>query len=295
MTIIQLRVLLALKELGNFTEAGERLGITQSAVSHAVAAFEKEIGITVFHRNRSGVVLTEGGHRILDHVREIVGRVNRIKEDASSLSGLKIGKITVGTLQSAALRIIPGVVGVMRQKFPGIEISVFEGTDKEVHEWILSETVDLGILTAPCQDLETYPLLRDRMFGIVPEHHPSAGQKSLTLDQLAAGPIIQCVGTCGTMAASRLSEAGLSPAHKTIEARNIGTMSAMVRSGVGAAILAGLALPRDLSGIHAIPIDPPQFRQIVLAAPKFQFLSPAAKVFVDFTKDWIAGRFQELI
>jgi DNA-binding transcriptional LysR family regulator len=294
MTIIQFRVLLALKELGNFTEVGEKLGITQSAVSHALASVEKEIGITLFHRDRRGVVLTEGGQRILDHVREIVGRVDRIKEEASSLSGLKIGKINVGTLQSAAIRIIPGVVGVMRQKYPGIEISVFEGTDQEIHEWILSETVEMGILTAPCQDLETIPLITDRMFGIVPEKHPLAEQKSLSLDQLASEPIIRSLGTCGTNVAFGFSKAGVTPGLKTIEARNISTVSAMVRSGAGSAIMAWLAVPRDLTGIRMIPIDPPLFRQIVFAAPKLQFLSPAAKVFVDTTKNWLVGRFQDL-
>lgn len=294
MTIIQFRVLLALKELGNFTEVGEKLGITQSAVSHALASIEKEIGITLFNRDRRGVVLTEGGQRILEHVREIIGRVDRIKEEASSLSGLKIGKINIGTLQSAAIRIIPGLVGAMRQKYPGIEISVFEGTDQEVYEWILSETVDLGILTAPCHNLETLPLITDRMFGIVPENHPLAGQKTLSLDQLASEPIIRSLGTCGTLVASGFSKAGLSPAPKTIEARNISTVSAMVRSGAGSAIMPGLAVPRDLPGIRVIPIDPPLFRQIVLAAPKLQFLSPAAMVFVELTKDWVVGRFQDL-
>lgn len=295
MTIIQCRVLLALKELGNFTEVGETLGITQSAVSHALASFEKEIGITLFNRDRRGVVLTEGGQRILDHVREIVSRVERIKEEASSLSGLKIGKISVGTLQSAAIRIIPGVVDVMRQKYPGIDIFVFEGTDQEVQDWIHAETVDVGILTAPCQNLETLPLITDRMFGIVPENHPLAGQKTLTLEQLASGPIIRSFGNCGMTVASGFSQAGLSPSLKTIEVRNISTVSAMVRSGAGTAILAGLALPRDIIGIRVIPIDPPLYREIVVAAPKFQSLSPAARVFVDLTREWVTGRFQNLM
>ena len=293
MTIMQLRVLLALKEEGSFTEVGEKLGITQSAVSHALASFEKEIGITLFNRERRGVLLTEGGQRILEHVREIVSRAERIKEEASSLSGLKIGKIRVGTLQSAAIRIIPGIVGVMRQKYPGIEISVFEGTDQEVQDWIHAETVDVGILTAPCQNLETLPLITDRMFGVVPEGHPLAGQKMLTLEQLASGPIIRCLGNCGMIVASGFSKAGLSSSLKTIEARNISTVAAMVRSGAGSAILAGLALPLDRTGIRVIPIDPPLYREIVVAAPRFPSLSPAANVFVNVTREWVAGRFPD--
>ena len=295
MTIIQLRVLMELKDLGNFTEVGERLGITQSAVSHALASFEKEIGLILFNRDRRGVVPTEAGHRILEHVREILLRVDRIQEEASSLSGLKIGKVRVGALQSVAIRMIPGIMGTMRQKFPGIEISVFEGTDQEVLEWMKSDTVDLGILTAPCaSSLEVFPLISDRMFGILPENHPLGNRQSLSLDQLSLEPIIRSLGSCGTLVALGFSKAGLSPGLKTIEARNISTVSAMVRSGAGSAILPGLAVPKDHTGIRVIPIDPPILRQIVLAAPKFQSLSPAAKVFVEHTREWVGKRFEDL-
>lgn len=296
MTIVQLRVLLELKALGNFTDVGDRLGITQSAVSHALASFEKEIGLTMFNRDRRGGVPTEAGTRILGHIREILDRVERIQEEASSLSGLKIGRLRVGTLQSAAIRLIPGILGVMRQKFPGIEISVFEGTDQEVQEWILSDTIDLGILTATCcGELETIPLITDRMFGIVPENHPLADQNILTLDQLSLEPIIRSLGSCGTLVASGFSKAGHSPGKKSIEARNISTVSAMVRSGAGSAILPGLAVPKDQSGIRVIPIDPPILREIVLAAPKLQSLSPAAKAFVEQTREWVGGRFSDRV
>ena len=182
----------------------------------------------------------------------------------------------------------------MRQKFPGIEISVFEGTDQEVHDWILSDTVDLGILTAPCDRLEIIPLLTDRMFGILPEGHPLADRNSLTLDQLSSEPIIRSLGSCGMLVASGFSNAGLSPGKKTIEARNISTVSAMVRSGAGSAILPGLAVPKDHTGIRVIPIEPPLLREIVLGAQKLSSLSPAARVFVDQTREWLKGRFDDL-
>ena len=294
MTIIQLRLLLELKDLGNFTEAGERLGITQSAVSHALASFEKEIGIVLFNRDRRGISPTEAGERILEHVREILVRVDRIREEAGSFSSLKTGKVRVGTLQSAAVRIIPGVIGVMRQKFPGIEISVFEGTDQEVQEWVDSDTIDFGILTTPCDSLETIPLVSDRMFGVVPENHPLAGRQSLSLEQLASEPVIRCLGRCGTLVSLGFSKAGLSQGMKTIEARNISTVSAMVRSGAGSAILPGLALPKDRTGISVIPLDPPILRNIALAAKKFQSLSPAATVFVEFVREWIEKHQEEI-
>ncbi|BAM06502.1 LysR family transcriptional regulator [Leptospirillum ferrooxidans] len=295
MTIIQLRLLLELKDLGNFTEAGERLGISQSAVSHALASFEREIGIVLFNRDRRGIFPTEAGERILEHAREILLRVDRIREEAGSFSSLKTGKVRIGTLQSAAVRIIPGVIGVMRQKFPGIEISVFEGTDQEVQEWVDSDTIDFGILTTPCDSLEIIPLFSDRMFGIVPENHPLASRQSLSFDQFASEPVIQCLGRCGTLVTSGFSKAGISQGMKTIEARNISTVLDMVRSGAGSAILPGLALPKNRTGISVIPLEPSILRNIALAAQKFQSLSPAANVFVKFVQEWVEKHPEELV
>ncbi len=295
MTIIQLRLLLELKDLGNFTEAGERLGISQSAVSHALVSFEREIGIVLFNRDRRGIFPTEAGERILEHAREILLRVDRIREEAGSFSSLKTGKVRIGTLQSAAVRIIPGVIGVMRQKFPGIEISVFEGTDQEVQEWVDSDTIDFGILTTPCDSLEIIPLFSDRMFGIVPENHPLASRQSLSFDQFASEPVIQCLGRCGTLVTSGFSKAGISQGMKTIEARNISTVLDMVRSGAGSAILPGLALPKNRTGISVIPLEPSILRNIALAAQKFQSLSPAANVFVKFVQEWVEKHPEELV
>lgn len=64
MTLFQMEVLVAITNAGNFTRAGEQIGLSQSGVSHTIGALEKELGISLFTRNRSGVKLTTAGEKL---------------------------------------------------------------------------------------------------------------------------------------------------------------------------------------------------------------------------------------
>lgn len=293
MTISQLKILAALEENGNFTEVAERLGITQSAVSHSLAGLESELGVTLIGRDRKGGVPTEAGKRVLMHAREILSRLDLIREEVSALGGLRIGKVRIGSLQSVA-RILPEVVVRFRQKYPGIEVSVFEGSDQEILDWIRAGTIDLGVLTAPADEMKTFPLLRDRLMAVLPEGHPLGEKSVVTFKDLSAWPLIRSFGTCGTLVASGFSEAGVFPGPKMIEARNLETLGALVRAGAGSAVIAELAVPSDRTGIRVVPIEPRRVREIVLAMLSFEGLSPSVEAFVEEVRSWAAQHVPEV-
>jgi DNA-binding transcriptional LysR family regulator len=291
MTIAQLRVLVALEELGRFTDVAEKLGITQSAVSHSLAGLEGELGISLVYRDRRGGVPTEAGKRVLIHAKEVIARMDRIREEVSALSGLTVGTVRAGSLQSVAARLLPGIVARFRKKYPGIEVSVFEGTDPEIFDWMRSDTVDVGIVTSHAEGMETRFLMTDRLMAVLPESHPLAEKAEITIKELSKWPLIRSfVHTCGILVASGLVDLGIDPGLKMIEARNLETLGAMVRAGAGAGILPELAVPRDRSGIRVVPIVPALVRELVLVAPSFDGLSPAGKVFVDEVRSWVGNR-----
>lgn len=293
MTISQLKILAALEENGNFTEVAERLGITQSAVSHSLAGLESELGVTLIGRDRKGGVPTEAGKRVLMHAREILARLELIREEVSALGGLRIGKVRIGSLQSVA-RILPEVVVRFRQKYPGIEVSVFEGSDQEILDWIRAGTIDLGVLTAPADEMKTFPLLRDRLMAVLPGGHPLGEKSVVTFKELSEWPLIRSFGTCGTLVASGFSEAGVFPGPKMIEARNLETLVALVRAGAGSAVIAELAVPSDRTGIRVVPIEPRRVREIVLSMLSFEGLSPAVEAFVEEVRSWAAQHVPEV-
>ena len=103
MNFSQLQSFVALAEMGSFTEAAYTVNLTQSAVSHALAALENELGVTLLERNRTGVVaLTNVGEKIIPHVRALLAQAEAIEQEAKAAHGpevsleLEIEKLPLG-------------------------------------------------------------------------------------------------------------------------------------------------------------------------------------------------------
>src|SRR6266700_4977577 len=115
MNFSQLQSVVALAETGNFTEAAYTIDLTQSAVSHAISTLERELGVTLFERNRKGVVaLTDAGQKIIPHVRALLAQAEAIEQEARAMRGEAAGKIRVGNTESV---IAPCVLASLLTRF----------------------------------------------------------------------------------------------------------------------------------------------------------------------------------
>ena len=129
MTLTQLNILKTVVETESFTKTADALHITQSGVSHSIASLEDELEIKLVKSNKRSVSLTEAGEKIYILAKDILSRIDSSKEEISALKNLQTGKLKLGCFQSVSVRILPGVLKVFKQKYPGIEVSWFEGTD----------------------------------------------------------------------------------------------------------------------------------------------------------------------
>ncbi|GLV57932.1 hypothetical protein KDH_47670 [Dictyobacter sp. S3.2.2.5] len=101
MNFSQLQSLVALADTGSFTEAAYTINLTQSAVSHALASLESELGVTLLERNRKGVVsLTATGQKIIPHVRALLAQAESIEQEARVAQGKASGKVRLGSINS---------------------------------------------------------------------------------------------------------------------------------------------------------------------------------------------------
>ncbi len=196
MTLTQLQIFVTIVETGSFTLASERLGMTQSAVSHALADLEKELQVTLLLRERTGPVLTEVGQRIVVLAREMLAAASAIQQTAAATHDLAVGKLRVGSISSVSMRILPGMVRAFQRRYPGIEIVVLEGTDQEVREWIETRTVDLGVVTLPAEGVDVTPIASDEFLVVLSAAHPLASKRSVSLEQLAKEPFILSRAGC---------------------------------------------------------------------------------------------------
>src|SRR5262245_24988804 len=190
MTLVQLQVLVALVEAGSFTAAAERLGMTQSAASHALAGLEAALGVPLVDRQRRGLALTAIGETVVAHARVIFSETEHIRQSCAAIRGFAEGKVRIGSLASVSARLLPQILRGFRQHYPRIELVVFEGTDQEVREWICTRAVDLGFVTTPNGGIEIVPLIQDEMCVVVADQHPLARHQHIRLAQLGDEPFI---------------------------------------------------------------------------------------------------------
>ena len=101
MTLTQLEIFSLVAELQGFTSAAHRLGISQSAVSHAIKALEQELGVELFRRHQTAVELSEIGAQLLGRARAMLGLANSLQQEAADARGMKRGTLRIGSVGGA--------------------------------------------------------------------------------------------------------------------------------------------------------------------------------------------------
>lgn len=248
--ISQLRALVAVAERGNFSEAALQLGISQSAVSHAIATLEEELGVVLLNRGRQGASPTPVGERMIAQARQVLTLLVEMVQEANREKGLQGGQVRVASFRSVATRILPTVISRFRNKYPQVTVSVTEADEIfEIEQVLRAGSADIGFTYLPCPDsYKSFEILRDEYIVLLPPDTRSS-QEQLTWEELATYPlIISSVDSCSTNITNYLKSAKV-PLNIAYRIREDSTIIGMVMQGLGAAILPRLAaepIPAEL-------------------------------------------------
>ena len=275
-------------ELSSLTAAAQALGLTQSAVSHIIAAIEEELQLTLLKRSRTGARLTPEGERLLPYIKELLHQETLLRKAAEGLRGLAAGTVRIGTFTSVATHWLPGMMKEFQQLHPQVEFGLFNGDYHDVSQWLRQGSVDLAFTALPMeQDCECIVLGEDRLMAILPEGHPLAKQEICSVEAVAREPFISLLETSDHDARRALDKAGVRPNVK-FSTKDDYAILAMVRQGLGVSIMPELLLRGQSSGIAVRPLDPPSSRMLALALPAGERTGPAARRFAEFAAEWVS-------
>jgi DNA-binding transcriptional LysR family regulator len=282
MNLSQLQSFVALVDTGSFTEAAEVVSLSQSAVSHALASLENELGVTLIDRNRKGVVaLTNIGAKIIPHARALLTQAESITQEAKAAQGIAMGKLRLGTIVSIINpALLASLLTAFQTQYPDIEVVLFEGTMPEVGEWIHNNVVDVALTLLPAC-LSSTLITTDELCVVLPPTHRLHRHTAVTPDELAEEGFIMAKNAC-TSLLFKLAGLTMGKDNPTIryQATDSSTILAMVREGLGITLLPRNTLPKKLDGFVALPIDPPQQLQIGLVTKQEDMISSAATLFI---------------
>jgi DNA-binding transcriptional LysR family regulator len=284
MTLFQLEVFLRVVEAKSFTKAGEQIGLSQSAVSQAVAALETGLNVKLLNRHRTGVSLTKTGERITSLIRDLLMIKTKIINEAAGITGLETGTIRIGSISSMSAKLLPGMISSFKKRFPGVEVILYEGSYEEVRNWIKLSVIDVGVIAEESHEFEFIPLLQDKMVVFLPENHPLKTNSSLHLKEIAKEPFIM-PKECDRMLRSIFKAQGISP-NIQFEVRDIATILAMVQEGVGNTILPEMAIPLTLPKVNASYLSPQVYQNLGLAVRSTDHPSPVVSAFIHETQEF---------
>lgn len=286
MSIVRFEIITKVVELGSFTATAEKLNMTQSAVSHAVASLESELGASLLIRDRKkGITLTTVGQKVLPHIREILKRMESIHQEVALATNLETGMIRVGTFASASSCLLPKLLAKFQKKHPKIEFKFYEGTYEEIIDWLSSGIIDIGFVVKGKSNpgFDLVPLIKDNMVVAYHPEHPFRSKEIVDMKALADQPFIMPTGMYQSHVEELFEEAQIKPPIR-FEVHDCTTIANMVQEGLGITIGPELFL-KTQQNIKISNLNIKNTREVTLACQSIENASPAVKEFLHVAKD----------
>ena len=250
MDLRQLEIIRAIADSGSFTAAGEKLHVSQSAISRQILLLEDELGEPVFHRIGRRIRITPAGESLLQLsnrvFQDLQDTVSAISDKQESLRGTMrlVGGMTV------CLYVFPALLAEVRRLHPHLDLKITVGSAERSIAMLRSGAGDLGLLTLPVEatDLISVPVLQEELLLITYPDHPLARKKPITpLDLDRQHFILFETGSI----TRRLVEGFFAREHIepeiVMETENVEIIKAMVRTGLGITIIPYQAVARDVA------------------------------------------------
>jgi LysR family transcriptional regulator for metE and metH len=174
--IRHLRLVAAVADCGSLTRAGDRLHLTQSALSHQLRDIESRLGAALFLRVGKRLVLTPAGERLLASAREVLARLQQTEHDIREMGRDHAGVLRLTTECYTCYHWLPPLLTKYRRKFPRVEVRIDVDATRQPVETLLAGKVDVALMSTPVRDrrLTATPIFDDELIVIAAATHPFA-------------------------------------------------------------------------------------------------------------------------
>lgn len=190
MELHQIRHFLAVVETGSFTKGAQRAAVSQSAISHSIARLEAELDVKLLDRQRTPVVPTAAGMRVLAAGKTILYAWNTVKAELQTIAAPKLLKL--GVLQTLSSGQVSKLLSAFRRANPEVAIEVSDGTSERLVKSLQEQKLDtiLTIFDSDAAKFSGRVLFKEPYVLAVPEHHRFALRSAVKLADLLNEPFI---------------------------------------------------------------------------------------------------------
>jgi len=237
----------------NVSATAQSLYTSQPGISKQIRLLEDELGVEIFARSGKHLThVTPAGEAILRTSGDILRLVENIKQTAQEFSNERKGALSIATTHTQARYVLPPVIKNFMARYPDVALHMHQGTPMQIAELAADGTVDFAIATEAMElfsDLIMMPCYRWNRCVLVPRGHPLVDCQPLTLEAVAAHPIVTYV--FGFTGRSQLDDAFISQnlvPRVVFTAADADVIKTYVRLGLGIGIVAHMAYSADSDG-----------------------------------------------
>lgn len=249
-SIKQLTYALAVEKTLHFKKAAELCNISQSALSTALTALEKQLGLPIFERDNKKVLITPIGAEVLEKARSIVLQVEELQHLADCREGPLSFPITVGVIPTICPYLLPRVLPILNERYPGARLNIVEDQSQELIDRVCRGEIDTAILALPypCDGLLTLEFWQEDFYWVALK-----GAENTQRDEIASKDLNHCdlmllkEGHClkeHVLQACTLPEQAVNTA---LGATSLNTLIQMVLGKLGTTLVPEMALDQLIS------------------------------------------------
>jgi len=296
MSLVKYSVFKTVVETGSFTQAADKLDMTQSAVSHAMASLEQEIGFHLFERSKKGILITNEGRKILQYVESLMSAEDRLKNQINSINNIEEGILRIGSFSSASSRLLPPIIAEYEKRHPKIKLVFREGGYKDISDWLVSGKVDVGFLVQDYIDKTLFAVhyMTDEMYALLPTKFNLGEQEEFDMDTLGDYPYIMAGSSNKRYLDNMFRGFNVKPNVK-YKVMNLSTVFAMIEKGLGMCIVPESTLLRSTYNFDILPLKGTLKRDVYITVKKRHQSSPVVQAFFDVAKDVRLEKYQDSI
>jgi LysR family transcriptional regulator for metE and metH len=256
--IRHLQLVSAVADLGSLTRAGDRLHLTQSALSHQLRDIESRLGAPLFLRIGKRLVLTPAGERLLGSAKDVLAQLQRTEDDIRQMGREKAGVLRLTTECYTCYHWLPPLLVHYRRRFPRVEVRIDVDATHHPVEMLLAGKIDIGIVSSKINDrrLAVTPVFEDEVVLIASKRHRFAQQTHVKVADLRDETLfVYPPREESTVLQKVLLPAGVAPA-RVDEVMLTEAIAELVKAGLGVSFLARWAVQPmvDAGAIVARPL-----------------------------------------
>ncbi len=296
MTLRHLWIFEAVYRLSNITRAAEELHLAQPSVSLAVKELEEHYSVRLFERLGRRICPTACGETLYGYACHILSLFDEMEGRLSRWD--REGILRVGASITIGAHILPALLKRYQEQFPALRVEVTVGKSGDIESRLLDSTLDLGLIEQQPRhpELEATPLLQDSLCAVVPQGHPLAALRQVTLAQLAACPLL--MREKGSACREQL-DAGFALQQLTVrplwESASAQAIIRGVAAGLGVAVLPQRLVEGDggKDQVVLLPLQQPMIRHLNLVLHKNKYLTPSLQALIDLCRRYGAEQSAE--